>query len=52
MKSIGRFITIFHKGKYINEKEDRVMVMHIENFTKPLSSIPNRPIILFQIQNL
>ena len=30
------FIIIFHKGKYINEKKDRVTVMHIENFTKPL----------------
>ena len=27
---------IFQKGKYINEKKDRVKVMHIENFTKPL----------------
>ena len=30
------FIIIFQKGKYINEKKDRVKVMHIENFTKPL----------------
>ena len=25
-----------HKVKFINEKKDRVRVMHIENFTKPL----------------
>ena len=36
---VGLFITIFHKGKYINEKKDRVMVMHIENFTKPLYQV-------------
>ena len=35
MKS-SLFIIVFHKGKYINEKKDRVMVMYIENFTKPL----------------
>jgi hypothetical protein len=39
MKAIGLFITVFHKGKYINEKKDRVMVMHIENFTKPLYQV-------------
>ena len=33
---ISLFIIVFHKVKYINEKKDRVMVMHIENFTKPL----------------
>ena len=25
-----------HKVKFINEKKDRVMVLHIENLTKPL----------------
>ena len=30
---------IFQKGKYINEKKDRVTVMHIENFTKPLYGV-------------
>ena len=30
------FIIVFHKGKFTNEKKDRVMVMYIENFTKPL----------------
>ena len=25
-----------HKIEFINEKKDRVMVMHIENFNKPL----------------
>ena len=30
------FITVFQKGKYINEKKYRVMVKQIENFTKPL----------------
>jgi hypothetical protein len=39
MKTIGLFITIFHNGKYSNEKKDRVMVMHIENFTKPLYQV-------------
>ena len=39
IKAIGLFIIAFHKGKYINEKKDRVMVMHIENFTKPLYQV-------------
>ena len=30
------FISVFHQEKNINEKKDRVMVMHIENITKPL----------------
>ena len=30
------FIIIFQEGKYINEKKDRVTMMHIENFIKPL----------------
>ena len=33
--SIFLLIIVFHEGKYINEKKDRVTVMHIENFTKP-----------------
>ena len=33
------FIIIFQEGKYINEKKDRVKVMHIENFTKPLYQV-------------
>ena len=36
---ISLFIIVFHKGKYINEKKDRVMVMHIENFTKLLYGV-------------
>ena len=36
MKQISLFIIIFFEGEYANEKKDRVMVMHIENFTKPL----------------
>ena len=28
-----------HKVKSINEKKDRVMVLHIENFTKPLYQV-------------
>ena len=35
-KYISLFISVFHKGKYVNEKKDRVRVMHIENITKPL----------------
>ena len=27
------------KVKFINEKKDRVMVLHIENFTKPLYQV-------------
>ena len=27
---------IFQEGKYTNEKKDRVTMMHIENFIKPL----------------
>ena len=38
-KMISLFISLFHKGKYVNEKKDRVMVMHIENFTKPLYQV-------------
>jgi hypothetical protein len=38
-KAIGLFINVFQEGKYINEKKDRVMVMHIENFTKPLYQV-------------
>ena len=39
MQYMSLFIIIFQKGKYINEKKDRVMVMHIENFTKPLYQV-------------
>ena len=28
-----------HKVKFINEKKDRVMVLHIENLTKPLYQV-------------
>ena len=28
-----------HKVKFINEKKDRVMVLHIENLTKPLCQV-------------
>ena len=34
-KIISLFISLFHKGKYANEKKDGIKVMHIENFTKP-----------------
>ena len=30
---------VFLKGKYFNEKKDRVIVMQIENFTKPLYQV-------------
>ena len=33
MNAIGLFIIVFQKGK------DRVMVMHIKNFTKPLHQL-------------
>ena len=33
------FIIIFQEGKYTNEKKDRVTMMHIENFIKPLYSV-------------
>ena len=36
---ISLFISLFQEGKYVNEKKDRVMVMHIENFTKPLFQV-------------
>ena len=36
MQYMSLFIIIFQKGKYINEKKDRVTMMHIENFIKPL----------------
>ena len=39
INKISLFIIVFHKGKYFNEKKDRVMVMHIENFTKPLYQV-------------
>ena len=39
MQYMSLFIIIFQKGKYINEKKDRVKVMHIENFTKPLYQV-------------
>ena len=39
MQYMSLFIIIFQKGKYINEKKDRVTVMHIENFTKPLYGV-------------
>ena len=39
MQYMSLFIIIFQKGKYINEKKDRVTVMHIENFTKPLYQV-------------
>ena len=41
------FIIIFHKGKYINEKKDRVTVMHIENFTKPLYLVFPTDLLIF-----
>ena len=37
--NISLFIIIFQQGKYANEKKDRVMVMHVENFTKPLYQV-------------
>ena len=39
MNAIGLFIIVFQKGKYNNEKKNRVMVMHIKNFTKPLHQL-------------
>ena len=36
---ISLFISLFQEGKYANEKKDRVMVMNIENFTKPLYQV-------------
>ena len=36
LKQNSLFITVFHKVKYISEKKNRVMVMQIENITKPL----------------
>ena len=33
---ICTFLLIYTPGLYINERNSRVMVMHIENFTKPL----------------
>ena len=35
-KENSLFITVIHQVKYINEKKNRVMVMQIENITKPL----------------
>ena len=35
-KFISLFISVFHQGKYVNEKKDKVREMHIENITKPL----------------
>ena len=37
--AVSLFISVFQKGKYINEKKDRVRVMQIENFTKPLYQV-------------
>ena len=37
-KHIRLSINLFQKGKYVNEKKDRVMVMQLENFTKLLGT--------------
>ena len=37
MKSI---LFIYTEGLYMNEGKDRVMVMHVENFTKSLYQLP------------
>ena len=47
MKQISLFIIIFFEGEYANEKKDRVMVMHIENFTKPLYQLPGSAFVFF-----
>ena len=38
-----------HKVKFINEKKDRVMVLHIENLTKPLYRVFQKDLI-FHLQ--
>ena len=36
-----------NKVEFINENNDRVMVMHIENFTKPLYRYSSKDLIPF-----
>ena len=40
-----------HKVKFINEKKDRVMVLHIENLTKPLYRVFPKRLDLILINN-
>ena len=49
LKQNSLLINVIHQVEYINEKKNRVMVMQIENITKPLFEYSWRSILDFFI---